>query len=249
MKNLVKKIACAIVLFGLHAPNLYPATYSQSDVKVVVSDYSRQPMKAFFSDLGKDYEVLMMHMNGLNKVYPVRVTVHNDSAKKYRLTKDLISASLRIDYKKLNKEMVIMSPKAIGGAVLAAEGIIFGGVFGVLTALIHDSDRGENQGFRDHLKDCGILKFFTGTTAVLGGLGLLSTMYTVAKFKNIRKKRLKWLKRYALPKEGITINPGQSAEVVIFLTEQGYNNDRFVIELRASGYDDDYLSFQVSFLG
>ncbi len=225
----MKNILYIIALLGLCVPIIQAEAVSHEGVLLEVFDYSSNWNRLFFETLGKEASLAMPYVNAV--AYPILVKVQNKSEKTYVLAPDHISAPLRVDYAKLL--FPVRSVKQLLGLITFTVSAIVGDIMVCSAGCTHPNP------------DYKIPLMVGLSSCTIAGLSL---WYIIAKEKSINEKRLASIKENALPQEGMKIKPGQSVEVVLFLTREGHSQDSFEIVLRESKYPENgCVSFNVSF--
>lgn len=224
---------------------IYPYTATQNGVTLSAFDYSKRPMARFFADLTKDCHVTIFNINTFNQLYPIRLEITNTGEKTYNLMPHHIGGALETDYKKLQAHLLIEA-EGNGGVILSIlAGIIglplgaavgFVGVIHHMEAKYNDDCKKLKHDFIEHLKHCNAMQKLMGYSVGLGSIGLLGMMYCCSKINTIRNKQLQWLTKHALPKEGMTIKPGEHRELVVFLKQEAYDQSHIILSLIEPAY-------------
>ncbi len=221
----------------------YPYNATQNSITLSAFDYSKRPMAHFFADLPIECQVTMNSLNTINKLYPVNFVITNKSEKSYNFKPCHIAGIIRTDYEQIVKYLNIeVVDIGIGLSIMTGLfGVSFGTLFGGIAGHHHINSspeyataaclRTRRKGLAEHIRGCRTMKTLTYSTMILGGIGLLAALNGWNKIDAIRQKQYMWLKKHGLPKEGISITPGEHVEVIVFLTEKTYDQSSIMVSL------------------
>lgn len=216
---------------------LYPYTATQNGVTLSVFDYSRRPAANFLTDVPRNCQLTVGDINKTNKLYPFKFAITNKSEKKYKLAPAQIAGAIRTDYHALSQELLITFDGngemllVLPAAIASLMGAIVKGTMAISSEDMRAScNRVRHRTILEHIQKCELMRQLTYSAGLLG-LTTLGIIYCGSKIGTIFQNRLTWLIKHGLPKDGIVIEPGEHAEVVVFFTQDTYNQSNIMVSL------------------